>query len=408
MASYEFPNNSNSNNSNTTVNDVSSMKVKIDDTGNPIKVTWANGTPLTKEEMEKFSNEISDKVDELKEAEEEKRKKREELWKGVKEGFSDVTDKVADVGSDVSEHVTDEVFGNGYFAQQMQNALSKSIKSITNILKKISSFLMKSVGQAWKWAKTKLWGFFTKTWKLLESIKLFSLLGKLIGGLGSAVKGTLNVGGDLVGSLVKGLLSGGVGAAVSAGLKSLGAALGGITAAALTSALAAAILAASGYAISKTVNLVSNNVKANKLLDQYYDGDGMYEYNGVKYKIPDEVVFGDGSPESIKNRDKRIVEWINSKQERADANDKDRYERWIKEYPSIAKDLGFDRPWWGQDDDKNGWKDYNSDRFNELRNAIKYGVKGIDNEWTKSLSTSTKEELKRKAQLKNTAGVSST
>lgn len=433
MANYEFPSKSSS-----TTSSVATTTSSPNDENAPV----TNAT--VKQQVESVKKAIKDKQKEEKKETEKEKKDRErrererkekldKIWNNVKGGLSRVTDKVSDLGEEVSSNITQEVFGSGFYANQMNSIFGKTLKGISDSLKKIGSFLATSLGKMWnwmvnavkkfrkifsrngifgtifiyfRWMRMKLTNGFSKLWKMLESIKLFSIIGKLIGGIGSAVKGTLNVGGDLIGALVKGILSGGVGAAVGAGLKALGATLSGITVAALTSALVAGILAASGYAISKTVDLVSNNVKANKLLDQYYE-DGTYEYNGVKYQVPDEVVFGDGSPESLKNRDKRIVEWIKSKQSKADANDKERYERFIKEYPEVARDLGFDSPWWGQDDDKNGWKDYNSDRFNELRNAIKYGVKGEDNKWTKNLSESTKESLKNKAKLKSTAGVSS-
>lgn len=436
MASYEFPSSS----KNASVENTSTTsRVNSNDSNAPLtngeaKKQIESVKKVLKDKAEKEKKETEKEKKEREKREKERKEKLDKIWNGVKGGFSKVTDNVSDVGEDVASDVTQEVFGSGLFATQMNNALSKALRGISESLKKITSFITTSIGKAWAWLKSvvkkfrsifsrnglfgtlsiyfrwmrmKLTAGFTKLWKVLESIKLFSFIGKLIGGVGSAIKGTISAGGDLVASLVKGILSGGVGAAVSAGLKSLGAALGGITAAALTSALVAGILAASGYAVSKTVDLVSNNIKANKVIDQFYE-DGMYEYNGVKYQIPQEVIIGDGSPESLKQRDKRIVDWIKSKQEKADANDKERYERFIKEYPSVARDLGFDSPWWGQDKDKNGWKDYNSDRFNELRNAIKYGVRGEDNEWTKSLSASTKEELKNKSKLKNTAGVSST
>lgn len=393
MASYEFPNNSNTNSNEVNVVDSSSFKVKQSIAGEPVKVTWANGTPLTAEEMENYSDEIKDAIEELEEKEEERQRKREELWKNVKEGLSDVTDKVTDVGTDVGEHVSEEVFGSGFFVRHLQDVFGKTIRKIADTLKNISNFLFRNLGFALKWIKTKLVNGFTKIIKILNTLKMFALISKLFSGIGSLFSGGIDLVGNLTKGLIGGLLTSAGYVALKAGLKSLGLALASITGPALLGAIATAIVGLSGFALKKTYDMITNNMKAQQALKDYDNG---------KMNIPEEVLMPrDG--ESQKEYDKRIAEYADTHQNKKDESNKERYERFIKEYPSVARDLGFDSPWWGQDKDKNGWKDYNEDRWEELKNAIRDGNKGIDSKWTRGLSESTKEELKRKTILKNSA-----
>lgn len=400
MASYEFPNNSNSNNSNTTVNDVSSMKVKIDDTGNPIKVTWANGTPLTKEEMEKFSNEISDKVDELKEIEEEKRKKREELWKGVKEGFSDVTDKVTDVGQDVSEHVTDEVFGSGYFAQSMQSIFGKTLQTISKSLKSISNFLLKVLGNALKSLWKGITNSFSKTWKILESMKIFSLIGSLLSGIGSLIKGTLNVGGDLLGSLVKYIAGTAAFKALVNGLSWLGGLFSKLSLKNVITSIGEFLMKLVPKSVAGPLAAVITALWPTEAGDKNEDAFFAAQRAGV---LPEHV-------KDVDDYNQYLEETKDVREQRAKDIEKEhenQYNQWLKEYPIVANEL-FKKRWLiDKDRDNNGYRDYDEERYQTFKTAIENpnNQMAMDNI---GLSQKAIEELKNKSSLKNTAGVSST
>ena len=427
MANYEFPSKSSS--TTTSVNNTTSSP---NDENAPV----TNAT--FKQQVESVKKAIKEKrKEEKKETEEEKkeREKREierkekldKIWNNVKSGFSRVTDKVSDLGEEVSSNITQEVFGSGFYANQMNNIFGKTLKGISDSLKKIGSFLATSLGKMWnwmvdavkkfrkifsrngllgtikiyfRWMRMKLTNGFTKLWKILESIKLFSLIGGLLKGAGAALKGTVVAAGDLIKSLVTTILGTAAGKALLAGISTLGATLKGVTLASLISAIAKASVLALPLTLSGddgtrgSIKTIMNDYENGKINEEEYKKQlarygATPEDAAVKSQHPYDVWYA------------TMDDWHKIYQQ-GESVWRPMWEEWIKKYPNYMKEKA-----------KAGWfdRDRNDDGIMDNPNEKEFGIigKGIaDAGEGMVLSDKAREELKQKNKLKNTAKVSST
>lgn len=321
----------------------------------------------------------------------------------VIKGLKEVGEKVIDSTKSAISDTYTEVFGSGTLAESIKSTIGTSLKKINDTLVNIGSWLSKKGG---KWLKNALvytMLFFKWLKKFLTGYMLFKAISGIAKMAWGGITGTLSLGGDLLKSIAAKLAGSAATTALVSGIKSL---FAGATVKTFISSLLsflgkgtlyAAILAALGWAGGNTIDTAGKELKFREI-DNKIENNELYIPEA--YQKPGE---------SIREYKERIIEEGNRRLEVKEASDKDRYENWIKQYPKLASDLGFNKPWWGQDDDKNGWKDYNEDRFEEFKEAIRNINKGIDNKLTQSISDEAKMEvLKNKSILKNAAGVSST
>ena len=428
MASYEFPSSSKnaSVESTSTTNKVNSNDSNAPLTNGEAKKQIESVKKVLKDKAEKEKKENEKEKKEREKREKERKEKLDKIWNGVKGGFSKVTDNVSDVGEDVAQDVTQEVFGSGLFATQMNNALSKALRGISESLKKITSFITTSISKAWSWLKSavkkfrsifsrnglfgtlsiyfrwmrmKLTTGFNKLWKLLESIKLFSFIGKLIGGVGSAIKGTVVAAGDLIKSLVTSLLGSAAGKALLSGMSSLAATLKGITLSSLLTAIAKA------FAITLPLTLSGDDPS------KYYIEEATKKYRNGQITFDEykkELSHWGTTPELQTEEGKG--EYNNTHKSFNDIyQDKSiRDAKWnelIKEYPNYMRKVAK-KGWFDTDANKDGIMDNPS--YSEFMQVIDGIQKGDGGVYKKLIDDKAREELKNKSKLKNIAGVSST
>ena len=418
MANYEFPS---SENKSTITSSTTTQSNK-----NPN----ASDAPLTNAEAKKQIDSVKRAIKEKAEKEEKEREKRrqerkeklDKIWKDVKGGLSNVTDKVSDLGEDVSSNITQEVFGTGFFANQMNSVFGKTLRKISDSLKWIGSTISNAFSKMWKWMvdavkkfrkifsrnglfgtifiyfrwmRQKLTAGFSKLWKMLESIKLFSIIGKLIGGVGSFIKGSINVGGDLIKSLVSWIMGSAAGKAIINAFSSLASVIKSITLTSFLSALAKA------FAITLPLTLSGDDAS------KYYISNATKKFqNGEisEEEYKKELSHWGTTPElqteSGKNNTNMLSETYKNESLRNQI-----WNDWIKQYPNYMKKVAK-KGWFDSDSNKDGIMDNPS--LSEFINVGEGIYKGDGGVYKKLLDDKIKEELKNKSTLKNTAGVSST
>ena len=426
MANYEFPSKSS-----TTTSSVSNTTSSPNDENAPV----TNAT--VKQQVESVKKAIKEKAKEEKKETEKEKKDRErrererkekldKIWNGVKGGLTRVTDKVSDLGEEVSSNITQEVFGSGFYATQMNNIFGKTLRGISDSLKKIGSFLATSLGKMWhwmtsavkkfrkifsrnglfgtihiyfRWMKMKLTNGFSKLWKMLESIKLFSILGKLLGGAGAAIKGTVVAAGDLIKSLVSAILGTAAGKALLAGLSSLGATLKGVTLSSLLGAIAKASVLAMPLALSGDS---ANDYYINEANEKYKKG----EISEEEYKKT--LNSWGTNPELQTPEGKKEHSDIHNEFVKLASDENKRNAVWkelVKTYPNAMKVLAK-KHWLDSDYDKDGiYDDPTYSQFLQVIDNIQAGDGGT---MRKFMTPESLEELKNKNKLKNIAKVSST
>ena len=415
MANYEFPS---SDKSTTTSATIQSNK-------NPT----AGDAPLTNAEAKKHIESVKRAIKEKEEKEEKEREKRrqerkekiDKIWKDVKGGLSNVTDKVSDLGEDVSSNITQEVFGSGFYANQMNNLFGKTIRKISESLKWIGSTISSAFSKMWhfmvdavkkfrkifsrnglfgtifiyfRWMKQKLTAGFSKLWKMLESLKLFNILGSLISGVGSAIKGTLNVGGDLIKSLASWIMGSAAGKMLTSGISHLGDLLKKLSLRNIITSigefLASLVPKSIAGPLTAVIGALWPTAAGDKADDAYYTA----QTSGA---IPKSMTLEEFKESYGKSKDTTKQEALNEAE----------YNRLLKEYPIIAKEQ-FKKRWLiDADRDDNGLQDYTADRLAKFRNILNASNNQMMiNDY--GLSKEAVEELKNKSTLKNVAGVSST
>ena len=426
MASYEFPNSSSSsttksvNNTTTSPNDETAPL-----TNGEAKKHFESVKKILKDKQKEEKKETEKEKKEREKRAQERKEKLEKIWTGVKGGFARATDKVSDLGEDVSSNITQEVFGSGLYANQMNNIFGKAIRGIAESLKRISSFLVSTLGKIWhwmvsaikkfrkifsrnglfgtifiyfRWMRMKLTNGFAKLLKVLESIKLFSLLGKLLGGIGSAVKGTLNVGGDLIKSLIASIVGTAAWKALVSGISSLGSLFSKISLSGMMKSIAEAIIAVVPRAVAGVGAFLTTALWPTELNTGEED-----ELEAMRAGVP---TSGPEFEEWKENRDKKREEdaKVFAKAEEA------RYYKMLKEYPTVAKEI-LKAGWLNSDKNNDGLKDYDAERLAKFDNVVQqwdnpYYGEGIIKDY--NLSEAAVAELKAKTKNKHTAKVSST
>lgn len=281
--------------------------------------------------------------------------------------------------------------------------LSKMFKFIQNSLTWIAEKGVSGLGKTLKYILIGA-GIFIKWLKnwLMKSI-LFKALGKIGGLAWEGIKGVVSIGGELVGSIASTLVSTTAVSALTSGIKAL---FKGVSGKLFISsllkfigkgALYSALLAAIGWAGGNAVNSIGRVIDIKKAYNKIENG----EYIGVPEKLPGE---------SQRDYNERLLEDYRRKERvKSDIHEK-AYEEWLINYPILARELKFDRPWWWQDKDDSGYKDYSEDRFNEFKTALRElrTGKGDWSPFVRLEYENRKNDLKNKAVLKNTAGVTST
>lgn len=414
MANYEFPSNDKATTASTTTTQSN---------------TNSNNAPLTNAEAKKHIDSVKKAIKEKSEKEERAREKRrqerkeklEKIWQGVQDKLSNVTDKVADIGEDVSSNITEEVFGSGFIATQMNNVFGKTLQKISDSLKWIGSNISTFFSKIWhwlvnvakkfskifsrnglfgiifnhfKWLKQKLTNGFTKLWKMLESIKLYNILGGLLGSLFSAIRGTISLGGDFIKDLIKYLAGTAAFKWLTNGMTHLGKLFSSLTLGSIIEAiggfLARLIPKAFAGPLSGIITAFSPSEIGGKEEDAYYTA------------LATGAIPANTTLEEFKEKYNNPIDTTDQ-----EALDEATYNRLLKEYPIIAKEQ-FKKRWLiDSDKDKNGLQDYSAERLAKFNTIINNpNNPNMINDL--GLSQAAIEELKRKSTLKNTAGVSST
>lgn len=381
------------------------------------------------------------------------------ILEGINKNVSTGFDKVGSQVGDVTDDLVNQVFGSGLLVNKIKDGatslvkgikstLFKSVGGIINFMKidkntrhfKIAKMLvrlkhgitapfklmnktLKKIGEGITWLSEKGISGLGKTLKYiligagifikwLKGFLMKSFIFKALGKIGSlaweGIKGVVSIGGELASSIASALMGYGAGSALATGIKGMTA---GMTAAKFMPILAGALAAALvGYGIYKLADFLSDTPPDpdEALLDTQKNINELYNQR-VKGKISQEKF-----EKELEKLNLQKAGYTYMKGEKDVSLDTDnenvykaKYDQWIKEYPETMKDLvgsnWFQKYITGGDKDKNDYLDYTPELYNRAANVIEKGnMSGFIR------SQAAIEELKNKAVLKNTAGVTST
>lgn len=386
MASYEFPSSSSSSKSGSTTIEADNVII------NGKTVSSSNDSSKEKEKESKDKRE--------KEKDEEKRKKRfAEIFNAVKSGVSAVGKKLADVGrsiadsySDISDHITDEVFGNGVLVQ----TVTKLTKSLFNGLKKLFTGIF---GKAWNWLTKK------STWwnkdKKKESDKggimgrlatMFSMMGSglkigliiaaiagvtaVIYGLWDYIKPVLNA----ISDAINGIWNWFKETFTSAGAHKKGER----QLQNLETLKEKGLITEDQYKQQKK-DLEDKQRKRQAQAANWEEQEDYQAWNEARQYIPGE----------------RGIDTVRRK-EAIEAAQQKEYDALVEAFPNVAKQLLPDT-WLTRDRNDDGVADYDPERLAKLKMAIEDGGASEGYHWNDQAL----EELKNKVILKQQAGVAS-
>ncbi len=338
----------------------------------------------------------------------------------IAEGLKEVSEKVVNSTKSAISDTYTEVFGSGALAETIKTTIGTSLKKINEALANIGEWLFKKGG---KWLKNVLmYSILFFGW--LKKFLMKSMLFKAIGGIAKmawgGIKGTLSLGGDLLGSIAKQLVGKATVDALLGGIKNMvkgvsGTAFIGALAKVIGgSLLAAGFGAALGYGLGNMQNSHDAGMAASRILRG--EGDNKDRATVAAYLENNRKNLNDKEIElfekALSQYDEKNTRNLNNFAKLSDqlkshgwdissTSTEQLYNDLLKLFPKEGKSAGLEKGWLNSDKNKDGFKDYDIDRYHKLLQEIyKTNQDG--------LPQSVIEELKRKSTLKNTAGVSST
>lgn len=150
---------------------------------------------------------------------------------------------------------------------------------------------------------------------------------------------------------------------LTAGLTGLGTALSAAGAGLSAFVVAGAALAGTIYAADKAINRWQDVIDLKKAMKELEDDP---------YLAGPKQLEG----ESQKDYNQRLVEWYRKRKERREEKEEDKYNRMWLTHPTIFHELGLDNPYFWQDRNKDGRKDYTHERYEAMVEAIKEAKSG--------------------------------
>ena len=338
----------------------------------------------------------------------------------ITKGLKEVGERVVDSTKSAISDTYTEVFGSGALAETIKSTIGVTLKKINDSLVNIGGWLLKHGG---KWLKNILvYSVLFFSW--LKKFLMKSMLFKAIGGIAKMAWGgitsTLNLGGDLLGSIAKQLVGKASADALLGGIKNMvkgvsGAAFMGAIAKVIGgSLLAAGFGAALGYGLGNMQNSHDAGMAASRILRGEGDNKdratvAAYLGNNRKNLTDKEIELFE---KALSQYDEKNIGNLNNFTKLSDqlkshgwdissTSTEQLYNDLLKLFPKEGKSAGLEKGWFNSDKNKDGFKDYDIDRYHKLLHEIyKTNQDG--------LPQSVVEELKRKSTLKNAAGVSST
>ena len=401
MANLEFPKNTNTASNKENVESINkTSKANTDKIIKAIQIAMMANAQATADEWYK-----KDRAKGIAKADAEQ--KIDSIGNNIKKAMSPITDGLKEIGSKVADSVksaTDnvytEVFGSGLIAESIKNALGKTLKKISDSLSFIGEWLFKKGGNLIKKILVGSLVFFGWLKKFLMKSMLFKAIGSIAKMAWSGITGTLSLGGDLIGAIAAKLVGTAAWKALTSGVTHLGELFKGLTLKGILKSigefLASLIPKGVAGALAGIVTALTPTPAG--------DPDEMRYIGALNRGEIDKNTTMEEWRETDKAKQddykKNVLPKIQKQEEES-------YNKWLKEYPTIANELFKKR--WLIDADKNddGYRDYNSERYNTFKTLVENPNNQIllDNY---DLSKESREELKNKSILKNAAGVSST
>ena len=417
MANLEFPKNTNTTSSKENVESINkTSKANTDRIIKAIQVAMVANAQATADEWYK-----KDRAKGIAKADAEQ--KIDNIGNNIKKAMSPITNGLKEIGSKVADSVksaTDsvytEVFGSGLIAESIKNVLGKTLKKISDSLTFIGEWLFKKGGNLLKKILVGTLVFFGWLKKFLMKSMLFKAIGGIAKMAWKGIESTISLGGDLIGAIASKLVGSAAVSALVSGIKSLTA---GLTATAFMGVLAKALLAAGfGAALGAGIAQRKFEWDAGMAAADIFKGEGdnvdratveAYLKENRKNMTPKEIELYEKALSKYDTESKNNLVGFENLRKQLAANgwdiDKDTteelYNGFLKLFPQAGKNAGLEKGLFNSDKNKDGFKDFDNDRYHKLLPEI---YKITQN----GLPQSAIEALKNKSVLKNAAGVSST
>lgn len=389
MASYEFPSSNSSTTEKTNATTINANNVIV------------NGKSADSSSSSSKESSSNSKREKERQKDREERKKRfADIFSSVKKGFQSFGQRISELGSsikdsysEISDHITDEVFGNGLLVQQF----TKITKSLLNGLKKVFTGIF---GKVWNWLtkKTTWWnkdkkkesdkggvlGRFSQLFSMFGSgLKIGLIIAAIAGvtaviyGLWDYIKPVLNAISDAISGIwnwfKETFTSKGAHQKGERQLQNL------------ETLKEKGLITEESY--NKQKKELEDKQRTRQINSQNWEDDEGYQL----LKEAEKWQPGERGIDTV-NRTEKIKE----------AQEKE-YNELVAQFPNVAKQLLPD-DLWTRDRNDDGIADYDPKRLAKLKTAIADGGQTEGYHWNEAAL----EELKNKAILKNTAGVSST